>query len=459
MNRCFPLLAFALLTLISGASASALTSLQAAPPLSPLPPLPIQAWQTAQGARVLFMPSRHLPMFDLQVTFAAGSGRNTSAFGLAGLTLSMLDEGTRSHAAEQIAEAFDASAARFDKTLDRERATLTLRSLSRQAPREAAVAQFVELLGEPTFPPDRLALVQDQFFNRLQALATSDKYRASEQLYHHLYAGHPFAAPLHGTVEHLAGLDVADLSDFYQRHFSASNALIVLVGDLSDAQARQIAERVSNALPQGPAQSAMALPTRQDAEIYQLDGLGNQAHLLFGLPAVAADDPDLPALTVANLILGGNVSSRLIEQVRNRHGLSYDPYSELTSHSTSGLWTLQANVEARYQQATMELIHNLLETFANEGPTEQEFDDARQYLRGTLLLNAVSNEDIARHLRDIGFNHLPLDQRGHLLEAVQKLTLDQLKVVLKKHLVLDRLVQVGVGPTVAQEPLPSPGGE
>ncbi len=420
--------------------------------------LPIESWQTPQGSQVLFVRNSQLPMFDLQLVFDASAARDDGASGLAQLTLGMLDEGTTTRNALQIAEGFDDIGAKLRKTLKLENAVVSLRSLSSEQHRDNAVALLSEILGEPSFPADNLLKTK----NQLSSLSTRRQdyayYKAFDLLFEHTFANHPYAGNGMGTTQTLGALTAADLRDFHQRAFNAGNALITLVGDLTSEQARAIATQLTAALPAGSALAPFPQPAEFEPEIYHLEHPGTQSLLLFAIPGVTVEHPDAPALALANLILGGpGATSRLFEALRTQRGLTYGADSKLIQRPGSGLWVFKTEVQAKYRDGAMQLLETLLQDYAETGPTEQQFVDAKEQLRGSYLLDSVSNLQISGILAHIGVNQLPLDSRQVFLEQVQALTLDQLKVALKNHLKLDKLVQISVGPSVEQHDLPEIG--
>lgn len=436
---------------------AALESLTSLSPPSARLQVPIESWQTPQGSRVLFVHRPELPMFDLQVLFDAGSARDDGASGLAQLTLGMLKEGTQHRDAMQIAEGFDEIGARFHTSTSRTKATIRLRSLSTEQHRSQAVTLLAEVLGQPLFANEKLQEVKDQLINASTQRQSLAYVKAVDRLFEHAYANHPFAANDTGTAQSINTLQIADITAFHQQALSAGNALITLVGDLSPDQARETALQISAALPAGPPLPPLQPPAGFEAEIYHLDHPGTQSFLLFALPGIDIQHTDAPALTLANLMLGGpGATSRLFEVLRTERGLTYSAGAHLVQSSDSGLWVFTTEVQAKYQDSAMALLENLLQDYADTGPTPQQFEDAKEQLRGSYLLGAVSNGQFSGMLAEIGFHQLPLDSRQTFLEQIQALTLDQLKVALKKHLKLDKLVQISVGPSVEQHDLPAP---
>jgi hypothetical protein len=124
--------------------------------------LNIQTWQTAEGAKVLFVEARELPMFDLQLTFAAGSSHDDGVPGLAMLTNAMLNEGVPGKDVSAIAAGFEDLGVNFGNGAFRDMAIASLRSLSAAEQREPALQLFNQVLGQPTFPEDSLARIKNQ---------------------------------------------------------------------------------------------------------------------------------------------------------------------------------------------------------------------------------------------------------------------------------------------------------
>src|SRR5690606_36651898 len=124
--------------------------------------LDIQTWQTAEGAKVLFVEARGLPMFDLRLTFAAGSSQDCGVPGLAMLTNAMLNEGVAGKDVTAIAEGFEVLGAEFGNGSYRVMAIASLRSLSALDKRAPALELFAEVVGRPTFPEDALARIKNQ---------------------------------------------------------------------------------------------------------------------------------------------------------------------------------------------------------------------------------------------------------------------------------------------------------
>lgn len=241
------------------------TSIESLAALGDQPPsrrdLNIQTWQTAEGAKVLFVEARELPMFDLQLTFAAGSSHDDGTAGLAMLTNAMLNEGVPGKDVGAIAAGFENLGANFGNGAYRDMAIASLRSLSAADKREPALQLFNQVLGQPTFPEDALARIKNQLLAGLEYQKQNPGKLASLALFERLYGTHPYAHPSDGNAESIPAITREQLQAFHAKAYTASNAIIALVGDLSRSDAEALANQASAALPQGPA--LRASPSRK----------------------------------------------------------------------------------------------------------------------------------------------------------------------------------------------------
>jgi len=422
--------------------------------------LDIQSWQTAEGARVLFVAAPQLPMFDLRLTFAAGSSQDGDLPGLALLTNAMLNEGVPGKDVTAIAEGFEDLGAQFGNGAYRDMAILSLRSLSAAEQREPALALFRQVIGQPSFPQDSLERIRNQLLASLEQQKRNPAKLGSNALFRRLYGEHPYASPSDGSADSLRRIEVADLRAFHQRAYAAGNVVIALVGDLSREQAEALAAEVSAALPAGPTLAKVGVPTPPEPGPSHIEFPSNQTHLLLAQLGVERRNPDYPALYLGNQILGGGgFGSRLMEEVREKRGLSYGVYSGFSPMQARGPFTISLQTRADQSQATLELVRSVLRDFLAEGPTQAELDNAKRELSGSFPLSTASNADIVGQLGAMGFYDLPLSWLEDFVAEVQALDAEQVRQAMQRHLDAERLVVVSVGPTVEQKPLPEPSSQ
>lgn len=418
--------------------------------------LQIQRWQTAEGARVLFVEAHELPMFDLRLTFAAGSSQDGGNAGLALLTNAMLNEGVEGMDTTAIAAGFERLGAVFDNGAYRDMGLASLRSLSAAAQREPALELFSKVVSAPSFPEEALARIRNQILASLQQQQKSPGSLASLELFKRLYGDHPYASPSSGTLDSIPAISRQQLIDFHRRAYAAGNVVIALVGDLDRTQAEAIASQLSKALPQGPALPAPAQPSAPQAGRFKVAFPSQQTHLMLAQPGIDRKDPDYAALYVANQILGGGFGSRLTEEVREKRGLTYGIYSGFSPMQVRGPFMISVQTRAEVSEATLGLVRQLVRDFVQQGPTEAELAAAKRELMGSYPLTNASNSSIVGQLGMIGFYDLPSSQLEDFMQAVQALSVEQVHDALRRHVDPDAFVVVSVGPEVAQQPLPPP---
>ncbi len=168
-------------------------------------------------------------------------------------------------------------------------------------------------------------------------------------------------------------------------------------------------------------------------------------------------DPDYAALYVGNQILGGGgFGTRLMEEVREKRGLTYGIYSAFTPMQVAGPFMINVQTRAELGEATLELVRQLVREFVASGPSEAELARAKRELAGSFPLSTASNADIVAQLGAIGFYDLPSTALEDFMNQVQQLDVAQVRAAMARHLRDDAFVVVSAGPTVDQQPLPPP---
>src|SRR5471032_1631374 len=313
----------------------------------------VQTWNTAEGAKVMFVAALELPMFDMRLIFAAGSSQDGNAPGLALLTNAMLNEGVAGKDVGAIAQGFEGLGADFGNGAYKDMAIASLRSLSAVDKREPALKLFSEVIGKPTFPADSFARIKNQMLAGFEYQKQNPGKLAGLELMKRLYGDHPYATSNDGTAKSVPAITLAQLRAFHEKAYAAGNVVIAMVGDLSRAEAEAIAAQVSSALPKGPALAKIAQPTEPKASINHIEFPSKQTNLMLAQLGIDRDDPDYAALSMGNQILGGGgFGTRLMSEVREKRGLSYGVYSGFTPMQTRGPFMINLQTRAEMSEGT-----------------------------------------------------------------------------------------------------------
>ncbi len=408
---------------------------------------PIEHWETANGARVFFVPAPELPMVDIQVVFNAGAARDGKLPGLAQFTHTMLDKGAGGLSADQIAQQLEGVGAKLSGDSLRDMATFNLRSLSDAKYLQPAVAVFAKVLAQPDFNAIDLKRERESMLIGLQYALQKPDTVAEKAFYAGLYAEHPYASPPEGTVESLKAIDRKALQAFHKRYYVARNAVVAIVGAVDRAQAEQLAEAATKALPAGePAPALPAVADLKAASEQQIAHPSSQTHIQIGAPGIRRDDPDYFTLYVGNHVLGGGgLVSRLSDEIREKRGLSYSVYSYFLPMAERGPFEVSLQTRGDQVAEALKVTRETLATYVANGPTAAELDAAKKNITGGQALRIDSNKKILEYLAVIGFYNLPLDYLLTFNDKIDAITLEQVRDALKRRIHPDNMLTVLVG--------------
>ena len=410
--------------------------------------LPIQHWTTPEGTRVYFVESHNLPMLDVAVDFHAGSAYDTpDKAGLARLTEVMLDQGAGELSDEDIANRLADVGADLGGHFDRDRAGVTLRTLSSPKERNEALALMIDVLQHPRFPVAAFQRERDRMIAGLKEQEAQPEDVADKAFYRAVYGTHPYGLPESGTPEGLNRLKQEDLADFYAQHYVAAGAVISMIGDLSRNEAEQLAARISAGLPKGPEPAGIAAPTAVKPETIKLSLPSTQSHILMGQQGMSRTDPDYFPLYVGNYVLGGGgFDSRLLEEVRQKRGYAYSAYSYFNPMVQPGPLEIGLQTRQETTDDAMKVARETVQKFVAQGPTEAELTQAKGNLVGGFPLRLDSNKKILEYLAAIGFYRLPLNYLDVWTAKVDAVSLDQVRDAFRRRVKPDALAVVVVGP-------------
>ncbi len=408
--------------------------------------LPIQNWTTSSGARVYFVQSRGIPMLDINVDFDAG-GRRVPAdkAGLGGLAHTLLKAGSAAHSEEEISRRIADVGAQLGGKIDRDRAGMSLRTLSSERERAQAIAAFADILQSPSFPEGAFVREKARLLANVKEGETKPDTIASKAFHRAIYGEHPYG--LAPTPETVARIARADAQNLYRSNYVAERAVITIVGDADRSLAERIAEQLSVALPRSqgaPAPlPAIALPRAQTLRIAHP---ATQSHILLGLPAITRADPDYFPLLVGNYTLGGgDLLSRLYLEVREKRGYAYSVYSYFQPLAQEGPFQIGVQTKTEQADAALAQVRAVLDAFLARGPSAAELKAAKQNLVGGFALRLDSNRKLLDQVALIGFYQLPLAWLDDFTSRIEKVGLADVRAAFARRVRADNLVTVVVG--------------
>ena len=419
--------------------------------------IPIQHWTQANGAQVWLVESPTIPMVDVQIDFDAGSRRDpASQAGLADAVAGMVTKGVRAVGnapaldENALGEAWADLGASFDANADADGLRFVLRSLTDPALLDRATALAARQIGQPSWPDPIWQRERARWNASLKEALTRPATVAAHAFADAVYGSHPYAQ--RPTADTLARIEAADFERFHARHLAPCRARISIVGAVSRAQAQQLVERLLAHLPTPAAADCAPLPAVPEvaplaAPVQQaLPFASAQAHVLIGQPGFVRRDPDFLALLVGNHILGGGgFVSRLTQAVREERGLSYSVYSQFAPGLHAGAFTIGLQTRPDQAAQAVQVAKDVVARFVAEGPTEAELRAAKDNLIGGFALRIDSNRKLLANVANIAWNSLPLDYLDRWTQAVDALTVADIRAAMARKLHPERMVTVVVG--------------
>jgi zinc protease len=416
--------------------------------------LKIQSWSLANGARVLFVESHSIPILDVSVEFDAGSRRDPpEKAGTASLTNAMLARGLRETAAPaaepsmteaQISDALADIAALRGGDVGNDRASVTLRTLSSREERDKATLLLARILAHPGFPQNHLDRDKARVLSAIREELTQPESIANKAFWRLLYGTHPYGSV--ATVSSVEPITRDDLVDFHRRHYVANRAVVSMIGDITRAEADAIARQLTQRLPQGETLPPMPTVPATVGQEQRIAHPASQSHILIGAPALERGDPDYFPLIVGNYILGGGgFVSRLMQEVREKRGLTYGVYSYFNPLAQQGPFEVGMQTQKEQTDEALKVVRNTMSAFLRAGPTAAELKAAKDNLIGGFALRIDNNQKILDNIAAIGFYKLPLNYLDTWTERVARVSAADVAASFNRKIRPDRLATVVVG--------------
>jgi zinc protease len=309
-----------------------------------------------------------------------------------------------------------------------------------------------DLLRNPSFPENRFDKTREDQLSDLESIDEEPQDAARRIFFENAYRGHPFERPPGGRKETVEKLTLEDVRGFYRRFYRPENVILAVVGDIDPGRALgELRARFESWKGEGPWAPPPVVPAvrQTDSRTIHRSSKARQARIHLGHVGIERSHPDYYALRVMEIILGASpgFTSRLARRVRDEMGLCYDITGTITEGAgfAAGPFQVVLGVDEKKGDQALEAVLEVLRTFQSEGPTEEELEDAKQYLLGSFASHWETIEDTAGYLVSTRRFGLGSDYPSRFQAAVSAVTREDVLRVARGHLDLGRLTTVIVG--------------
>lgn len=407
----------------------------------------IQHWVSSQGVNIYYAQAPGIPMVDVQVVFDAGSARDGKQYGLAAMTSNLLDRGAGKWNADKISQRLEGVGAILSASASGDMAALSFRSLTDSDILDTVIDTASTILSKPRFTKKDFKREKKRTLAGLKHQLEQPGSVAQKLYNAGMYHDHPYAHPTSGTLKSVTALKRRDLVRFHEQYYVTSNALVVIVGDVSRDQAESIANRLVSGLKQGQKPEPIPEVSGQHVgETIRKLFPSQQTHVLVGMPVVTRHDPDYFTLYVGNHILGGSgLVSRISQEVREKRGLAYSAYSYFSPNVRKGPFTMGFQTKNNQANQALSVLNTTLQEFREKGPTEKELESSIKNITGGFVLRIDSNSKLAGYIAMIAYHGLNLDYLDVFNGKIEAVSTEMIKDAFQRKLDPAKFTTVLVG--------------
>jgi len=430
----------------------------------------IEDYRLENGLRVVLWERTELPLVSLGLQFRGGASAHPPAkAGLAALTADMLDEGTATRTALEIAGTVDLLGATLTSSAGYDASQVRLSILRDKL--ACGLDILADIVMHPTFPASELARVRRERLDRVLQRSAEPAAMADDAFARVLYgADHPYGSSLLGTRETLEALDREDVEEFFRARYAPGQATLVVVGDIARASLDSLLASSFDGW-RGHGRDPVPLPAAAGGAapaIYLVDKPGAaQSEVRVGYVAVDRKTPDYYPLTVLNTVLGGAFTSRLNMKLREEKGYTYGAGSGFDMRVAPGPFEAGAAVATPVTDSAVADFLEEIGRMSSETVPDDELGRARNYLALRLPQRFESVDDVVRRLAELVLYDLPLDSYSSYVTAVQAVDTEAVERAAHRYLPVSRmvvlvagdreavegsLVSLGLGPVVVLDP-------
>jgi predicted Zn-dependent peptidase len=364
--------------------------------------------------------------------------------GIAHFVEHMLFKGTATRTAEDIAQAIDSIGGQLDAFTAKEYASYYIKVLDEHLP--LAVDLLSDIVLRPAFAPEEIEREKKVILEEIKMVEDTPDDLVHEIFTQHFWEGHPLGRPILGSKETVESFTSESLREYFRGVYVAPNMIISAAGNLDHGELRDLITRAFAELPASGEPFTEDAPAVVPQVITRTKDL-EQSHVCLGTDSYPQRHEDRYVSYILNTVLGGSMSSRLFQNVREKRGLAYSVFSGLSAYRDAGSITIYAGCANEAVEEVIDLCVDELRTIKRDPVPETELRRAKDHLKGSLMLSLENTASRMSHLarQEIYFDrHFGLDET---LAGVQRVTAADLQRVAADLFSNGSLAATVLGPT------------
>src|SRR5687767_846318 len=385
----------------------------------------------------------HVRSVSIGVWLARGSRHEPQdQSGIAHFVEHMLFKGTATRTAEDIAQAIDSIGGQMDAFTAKEYASYYIKVLDEHLP--LAIDVLADIVRHPAFAPEDIEREKKVVLEEIKMVEDTPDDLVHELFTENFWHDHPLGRPILGTRETVEALSADKLRTYFGDAYTAENMIVAAVGNVTHSRVRELVERFLGSVPRRGT-PIVDRPPQVIPRIVIRNKELEQSHVCLGTSGYRQDHEDRYASYVLNTVLGGSMSSRLFQNVREKRGLAYAVFSGLSAYRDAGSMTVYAGCANDAVGELIDVVIAELRRLKDEPLDDAELRRAKDHLKGSLMLNLESTSSRMSHIarqeiyfdRQFGFDET--------LEGVQRVTPDDIQRVARDLFASDALAATVLG--------------
>ena len=381
------------------------------------------------GINAWLVQEESIPFVALELRFKGGASLDLPGKrGATNLMTGLLEEGAGDLDSRAFSERAESLAASFEFDVSDDAVSISARFLTEN--QDEALALLRDAITQPRFDPESIDRVKAQLVSMIRSDAQDPDTMVGAAFNSMVFGDHPYGSAIEGTEESVGALTRDDLIAAHKGALARDRVYVGAAGDISAEELAAVLDKLLADLPEtGTPQAAdVAVSTEAGVTVVPFDV--PQSVAIFGHEGIARDDPDFFAAFVLNEILGGGgFEARLMEEVREKRGLTYGVYSYLVPKDHAALYLGRVSSANDRIAEAIAVIRDEWTKIAENGVTDEELSIAKTYLTGAYPLRFDGNGPIANILVGMQMDGLPVDYVNTRNAQIEAITLDDVKRV------------------------------
>ncbi len=335
----------------------------------------------------------------------------------------MLFKGTTTRSALDISTAFDALGAEFNAFTSREYTCFYARLIDERL--KLGFEILADMLVNSTFAhkdivPEREVVLEE--IARSQDAPEDYVYDLFSEL---MFPQDALGRPVLGTPDTVSSFDTGEMIRYHDAHYTTGNITVVACGSVEHAVVVELAQRFLSGLPVGPRLERALVEPQERTVLRCVKKDSEQANIVLGAPTIVNDDPRRFVYSLLDIIIGGGMSSRLFQEIREKRGLVYSVYASSQLYEGAGLFEMYAGTRPENIAEVVKVATEQFSLAAQDGVTAGELARAKELAAGSFVLGTESTRTRMSRLGRLAALDLPIDSIDEIIEKYRAVTIDE----------------------------------